>query len=392
MRTNRREVGIKQEAVPGTAETIAIADLLVRTRNGDTFQSLVDLFDTEEVQAASSKRPNLAGERLFDCNMSYILGSPASLSVLPVIDPLLVSAMFLSIPIEDIAIGAITGGPFEHGETITGGTSTETATVFRDTADGAATIKFRDASGPFSSGEVLTGSDSGATTTTSATANPAGRLYKPTDSDFEGASTLHHVTVKLFLDGWFLTGRGCLSNLQALFEVGKPAVFTQNMAGGKEAHGDEPLFNKTAYSEDGNPIPRFLSGSLVFDPVGGSPYSPTDIRTMTLAVENAPEPRRDAQDSNGVLFADYDKGAPTLTVDPAHVKAATKDFFQELDDGTIFKTSWQIGQTPGSIWEFFADECQYNSVELGNERSLATLPLTIRMNSTKNEEVLLYQH
>lgn len=389
MRTNRREVAVEIEATPGTPIALVDADLLVRTRDGDTFTEDVEPFDTEEVQSTSSKRPLLMGRKLFDATLSYIMRSPASQSVESVIADLIRSAMFVSDAVSNSPIGAVTSGPFVDGETITGGTSLETATVFRDTADGASEIKYVNPSGAFNAAEVLTGGTSGATATTAGAPVANGYRYKPADSNFDlgGGDSAHHVTCRFRQDGWYLEGSGCLSNFQALFEVGKPAVITQRVLGRKSAHGDQALVLPSSYAEDGNPVPLFLAASM---DIGG--YTPTDIRSMTLNVETNPEAREDAQDSNGVLYADYLKDAPTLTLDVAHVLAATNDFFQDHEDGTTFAVSWSLGSTTGSIWTFFADECQYSAVDLGNERSLATLPIELRMNGQLNDELIIWQH
>lgn len=319
--------------------------------------------------------------------MSHVLRGPASQTTAPSISDLIRSAMFIETAISNSPIGAVTSGPFTDGETITGGTSTETATVFRDTANGASEIKYHTTSGAFNAAEVLTGGTSGATATTSGAPVSNGQRYKPADSNFGGADTKHHLTCGFNQDGLRLIGRGMLSNLQLQFDVGRPCVITQRLVGGKAAHADVALFSPASYAEESNAAPRFLSATLTF----GS-YSPTDIRSLSLNVETNPEIRQDAQDSNGVLYADYEKNAPIISVDPAQVSVATKDFLTELGAGTSFAVSWVCGTTAGLIWEFFADSCQWNSVGQGAERSLATLPLEIQCSGTSNDEIILWQH
>jgi hypothetical protein len=387
MRTNRREFAAEQEATPGSAETIVVADLLVRMRDGDSWDLDVDIFDPEELQASSSKRPIMAGRSLVDATISYILRGPASQSVAPAIQDLLLAAMLEVEAVTNSPIGAVTTGPFLDGETITGGTSTETATVFRDTANGAAVIKYIDPSGAFDAAEVLTGGTSGATATTGGAPAANGFRYKPADSNFGAGDSLHHVTGKFLEDGTFLTGRGMLANLSMLFQVGKPVIVTQRLVGGYEAHGDLALFAPATYPEEDNAAPLFLSAALL---LGG--YTPTDIREMTMTIETNPEAREDAQSASGVLYADYQKDAPTLTVDPAKVLAATKDWLAELRAGTRFGVQWNVGTVAGLIWSFFADDCQLVNVDNGSERSLATRPLEIRMGGTSNDELIIWQH
>ena len=386
-RVNLREFAAEIEATPGTAETLVAGDLLVRSREGDNWNFVVDLFETAEVQGSSSRRPQLAGAQSVDATISHVLRGPASQSVAPSISDLIRSAMFIETAITNSPIGAVTSGPFTDGETITGSISTETATVFRETANGASVLKYHTASGTMNAADVFTGGTSGATATASGAGVANGQRYKPADSNFGGGDTLHHLTCGFNQDGLRLIGRGMLSNMQLQFDVGRPCVITQRLVGGKESHADTALVNPASYAEESNAAPRFLSASLTF----GS-YSPTDIRGLTLNIETNPELRQDAQDSNGVLYADYQKDAPIITVDPAQVSKATWDVLTDMGAGTTFAVSWSCGTTAGLIWDFFADLCQYNSVEQGSERTLATVPLEIQCSGTNNDEIILWQH
>lgn len=77
---------------------------------------------------------------------------------------------FEEVEIQNIAIGAVTSGPFRHGETITQTTTAATATVFMDTHNGAAEIYVDKDSvtGSPNNSAVWTGQDSGATATPTA--------------------------------------------------------------------------------------------------------------------------------------------------------------------------------------------------------------------------------
>ncbi len=71
-----------------------------------------------------------------------------------------------------IVIGAVTGGPFQAGETVTGGTSSATGTVLIAAADGALYLYIRLLTGTFQADETLTGGTSGATATSVTAALP----------------------------------------------------------------------------------------------------------------------------------------------------------------------------------------------------------------------------
>lgn len=387
MRANINEVQAKIETTPGTAVSLDETDLLLRTREGDVWQFLVDLFETQEQQGSDSMRPNLPGFRSVDSTISWLLRGPASVSTRPAAGPMLRAAMFLEEDLWEQAIGSISGGPFQDGEEIVGGTSSERARVYSPTS--ATPIRYvMLTGGTFTASEILTGQDSGASASTTGARARNGTLYRPATSNFQAADSKHHLTMGFNRDGLKLVGRGMLANIQMEFQVGRTVFVTQRVVGGYETHLDEPVLKPASYPEESNAAPYFLATSL---DIGG--YSPTDIRNLQLNIEQNPEVRQDAQDDDGVLYADYQKDAPLIIVDPAQVPVSEKDWWADLKDGAIFPVTWKVGSTPGQIWEFSAFECQLNSVQAGAERTLATQPLEIRCNgNSRNNEIYIWQH
>lgn len=386
-RANRREFAAEIEATPGTAETLVSADLLVRVRDGDAWNVNVDMFETGEVQASSSFRPKLAGVKSVEATVSYVLRGPASQTVAPSVSDLIRSAMFIETAITNSPIGAVTGGPFTDGEVVDGAGGAA-AIVFRDTATGASELKYHTiTSGPMGASEVLTGATSGATATTSGAAVSNGQRYKPADSNFGGSDTKHHVTGGFNIDGQQIVGNGMLSNLQMQFDVGRPCVVTQRLVGAQESHGDVALFSPATFAEQTNVAPRFQLAALLL----GS-YSPSDIRGLTLNIETNPELREDAQLADGILYADYEKIAPLITIEPSQDTVANWDPLLQLGAGTSFAVSWDCGTTAGLIWTFFADSCEFNTVENGQERTLATTPVELQCSGTNNDEIIIWQH
>jgi len=389
MRPNRRQLATKTETTPGTAIAVAAADVLVRIRQDSAPSPEVDRIETEEVQATSSKRPPLIGTRRLPFNCSYLLRGPGSVSTAPAVKPLFEAGMLLQETVKKISIGAITGGPLKDGETITGGTSGGTGKVFRDTATGVTTLRYIPISGTLVSGETLTGGTSGATCSTSSTPSDDGKRYRLTDSSFSGGDSLHHVTGKYFLDGYAWTGRGCLGELSLDFKNGNPVVGRQAFQGGLEAVGDAALLVVPTYPEESIAAPRFNNAGLFL----GS-YAPTDLVEMTLQLPLGLFLREDANDdsADGILFADYNRGVPTITFEPAMVKAATFDYFTTLFNGTKFAMKWHAGTIAGSIWDFFADECQLHSGGASSREDLATIPIEIGLYGTDNNELFIWQH
>lgn len=380
-RINLREFAAAQETTPGTAETLASGDLLVRAREGDVWQQVSELFETGEVQASSSMRPQLPGVDSVDATMSYVLRVPTSGT--PVIGPMLESAMLEETASGAFICGSVTGGPFVVGETVTGTTSSATGKIRKTIASGGGTMFVNTVSGGPFVAELLTGSTSSATCTSTS----VGTAYQPTDSNFGGGDSKHHVTGGFNQDGLHMVSRGMLSNVQFQFDVARPVIVTQRFVGGFEEVVDKSLFDPSSYPEEDNTASRFEAITLLIDG-----YAATDIRSMTLTIETNPEIRQDAQNANGgVLYADYQKIMPTITLDPAQASVATYAFHAKYKAGTTFEVSWDVGTGAGNIWRFIAPVAQFTSLEMGAERNLATIPIEIGCAGTNNDEIFIAQ-
>jgi len=387
VRTRNRQLAVKTETTPGSIETLTSADVVCLIREGDAIEPDLERYETGEVQPYSSQRPGLVGRRMLGLAVSYILRGSAALATPTTVHPLLTAAMLTKSTVKSIAIGTITGGPFVDGETITGGTSAATGRVFR--ACSATPLRYIVLTGTFVTSEVITGGTSTAHATSSAGPTDGGFAYEPADSTFSGAASKHHVSARLFEDGFFWEGRGMLSNLILNFRNGHPVQVSQRLVGSFNAKGDANPFTLTTYPEQAVTPPRFLNTSLKF-----GAYSPTDIVEMTMTVETNPEAREDANSTagDGVLYADYLKAYPVLRVEPAMVTAATYDYFGTLIAGTTFAVTWKLTGSAGSNWDFFADEAQLISVGAGDRRGLAVAPIEIGLFGIRNNEFAIWQH
>ena len=378
---------MKQETTPGTVISMSQSDILVQIEDGAQPTWDFERIQSEEVQGTSSRRPGLTGRRLASMALSYWLRGSTSLSTAAIASQLFESAMLKRSQVRQVTSGSVTGGPFENGETITGGTSAATGRVFRNRS--SSPILYVPITGSFTSGEVITGGTSGATATTSSTPSDQGYVYEPKDSDFEGSESKHHVSFKLLQDGFFWEGRGCLSDLNFEFKNGHPARLRQTISGAYSSHGDQALYSGVTYPESAVTPPRFSNISLTL-----GAYAPRDIVEMTFSIPTDPQPREDANNASdaGILYADYLKAEPTLSFDPAMVKAATKDYFTELKEAGTFAVTWKLTGTAGNNWDFFADEAQFIEVGTGDRRGIALAPLRIGLYGTNNDEFAIWQH
>jgi hypothetical protein len=125
-----------------------------------------------------TKKKKAVGERTVDFSYGIDFNGSGALGTEPVWGKHLEACGFFKDAMVKISHGAVSGGPFVFGETVTGGTSGATGLMVYD-VDGSYMIMRGTSVTPFASGEVLTGGTSSATATTSSTPGSGGFAYTP---------------------------------------------------------------------------------------------------------------------------------------------------------------------------------------------------------------------
>jgi hypothetical protein len=387
-KTNIAEFAVEQEAVPGTAETIVQADVLVKLREGYTVTPDHEVIDLLELKSVSSRTAAVIGRKTVTFAVTYIMRGPGDLTTDPAIKDLMEAALFDGEEaLKEGVLAAITGGPYVAGEVITGTTSAATGLVLQETATGASDIPYIALSGTFQDAETITGGTSGATCTSSGTPAAAGYAFRPADWD-TGAG--YHATCKLIRHGFQWTGRGCLTDWSITCENGGPGIVTQNFVGALTSQGTQAVFGVTDFPEESVTVPRFLDASIAI----GS-YSPTGIQSVTINWPTNPTIVEDANDSaaDGVLYADYRRDLPTITLDVDQVATATKDYFAELQAATTQRFEMTLGSAAGAIWTYSAPNAQLRSIGASErDPSRATFSVEFGCTGDNNEELLIWQH
>jgi hypothetical protein len=383
------EFAVEKEGTPGTAETIVEADVLTRVRNDVRAEPDIEMQDLDEASAVSTFTAAVAGRKMISFPVSYNLRGPGDLTTAPTVADMFEAAVFSGAAAETIAIGAITTGPYVAGEIITQSTSNATGIVLQQIATGTSPIAYIPISGTMVTTETLTGSISGATCTTSAGPVDGGYGWRPNDwEDSDG--TEHHATCKLFRDGFYWTGRGCLAGWQIVLTNGGPGVVTQNFSGAWSAYGDAALFGVSAYPEDSIIVPKFLNASIS---VGT--YQPTGIREVTIDFPNTIEAVEDANDTagDGILYMDYRRQLPTIRLAVDQVATSTKNYFSELQAGTTQRFECTLGSASGARWTFSSRAAQLRSVTPAEQSPRrAMFEVEFGLTGTGNEELMIWQH
>jgi len=386
------QLAVEQEATPGTAIAIAAADVLTRIRSGYTFSPDVEMIELEEVSDVGTTVAAVAGRKQITFSVSYNLRGPGDTSTDPTIVDLWEAAVLTGAEAFESTVGVISGGPFVSGETVTG-TGGGTGMVLQDTSTGDTTLPHLVLSGTLDDADTLTGSTSGATATQSGAAAGVGYCFRPADWETGAA---HHCTVEGIRGGttsttsYVIAGRGCLADINWAFSNGGPCVVSQNFVGAISNTANKETYTVTSYPEESTTVPRFLNAALSINSV-----QPTGINEVVIDYPTNPALVTDANSAlaDGVLYADYNRALPTITLTFDQVQTGTYDYFADFEAGTTRSFQMTHGSASGALWTFSAPNVQFRSIEVTErEPNRAAWAVTLGCTGTKNEELLIWQH
>ncbi len=269
--------------------------------------------------------------------------------------------------LKSISIGSITNGPFLHGETITGGTSTATGKVIKVTTNGASAILVVVLTGTFQSGETITGGTSGATATTSSTATNAGMVLLPI------TASVPSLTLGGYQDGIRKYIKGARGSGRFKFKTGDPTLFSPEFMGVEAGVTDNSIFSGIVPESILPPV--FLNATMTADGVAAK-ISEMDIDLgVILGMRTAPA------DNRGILCYSVTDRKSSGSFDPEMVLVATHDFFGKLFAGTTMELIAKWGSGTGAVLTFYAPAIQYISVGDEERDGIATAPCNFRLTS-----------
>ncbi len=229
--TKISQLAMALEAAEGTAETLAASD--VREVFDPSLSWDVSMFERNPVRSHMGRKKSKVGTKALGFAYTEEFRGSGSASAAPDFFKDLQLAGFQLEAAKSITIGAISGGPFQHNETVTGGTSGATGRVVFDTADGAAALYVVPIAGTFQSGEVLTGGTSGATATSSAIPASLGVLARPSSARQIYSMGIGAISGGPFTGGERVTGGTSSAKGRVLFDTknGASTLYLQVLSG-----------------------------------------------------------------------------------------------------------------------------------------------------------------
>ncbi|MFA4905043.1 MAG: phage tail tube protein [Candidatus Margulisiibacteriota bacterium] len=352
MLVRKRQLAAKYEAAEGTAEILSAQDAGILVNFTPKANYDPQMYQRDLVRTTLTKIGKLAGKMAAGLEFAIELRGSGSLTGQPKWAKLIEACGYELAGLKNMQIGGITGGPFQHGELITGGTSNATGRVVCATHHGASELYFREVSGVFANTETITGSLSGAICTAASAPQTAGYEIKPVSSDTPA------LTLGLYEDGVRKLLKGCRGSVKFSFKIGEPAIMDFSFMGVGAGVTDLPLLSDVEYETTVPPV--LLDAKMSCGGVS------LNIGEMEIDTANALASKDKIDDPSGILSYLITGRDMKGSFNPEMVAVGSHDFFGKWFAATPMELNLEFGSTEGNKFRIFAPKIVYNKVDDGN--------------------------
>lgn len=374
LRTRVRQAGVKVEASCGVEETLAAADYKVRATE-ISMDLAVAPIENGVLSAYLSPKAMGAGEQTCSGKISaYLVGSGAAANK-PEIDALLRISSMTSVAVMKIAIGAVTGGPFLRGETVTQATSLAVGRLVLPCVNGDSFMYVTVTSGTFNGTAAITGSSSSAVATASALAVAAGWRYAP---DTSNRST---GTIIVNEDGYKKTAIGAMCDFSISADSSNQAKIDFTITGCKGTFGDSAMV--TGISQYTSAFPLFRDALFTIDRDESGEFTPI-VSNVGVQLGNSVSLRKDANSANGMVAAISTARKPKITFSPEAVLAADFDLLGKMSSADTMSIGFRFHASDNDVW-VFAQECQIETAPEGDREGTQIADVTMAAYSSAGD-------
>lgn len=379
MLSRRQQLAGKLEGEEGVKETLAAADAKTLVYD-PKFKIDPEKFESDPARTASPAQPQRIGKIPATLSFQVQMRGSGAATTDPDWIKFLKCCGFSSSLLKSINIGAITSGPFLHGETITGGTSGATGRVVFRTVNGASKIYYvAVGSIEFISGEVITGATSGATATSSSVPSSAGREYKPI------LTSISSLTAGFNQDEYFEQLKGGRGNAKVSYAAGKPGLIDFNFQGVDAGQTDEAFFEDVEYEET-NP-PMFKDAEVILDA-----YHPK-LNSVEFDIGAKLAQREDVEDEKGILSYAFTGRLITGTLNLEMMAAAAYDLRAKYLAGTEIILDFTLGTETGNKFRHYFSRVQITDIDKADKEGLVNVTIQFQANGSldKDDDFVLVQ-
>jgi len=343
-----RQLVARPEAQEGVAENLASSDagFLVDYVPKVSFEP--EMYQRDPVRESLTKLGKVTGKRPAGFDFSIKLRGWGA-GFMPRETPLLLACGHQVTALKKISIGAVTGGPFKHGETITGGTSSAQGRVVIDTPNGITTLYYAAISGVFQSGEDVGGETSGASAQTSSAPLNAGYEIKPLSRNAPS------LTMASYEDGVRKLLRGCRGSVKFNMKLGQPLTMDFKFMGVEAGVIDAAMLSGVDYGTTVEPV---ILGAG-FSVAGVS----LNVGSIDIDIANKLSPRDKIDDPSGILSYMITDRQPAGNMDPEMLSVGEHDFHGSWLNNAKLPFDFSYGTVDGNKFRFYCPAIQYTKVE-----------------------------
>lgn len=352
-----RQLAAKIESSEGVAESLAGTDAKLLVYEPKV-KFDVGMFQRNPARSSLAQLTRIPGLKKGTLTARCEIRGSGTNTTAPAWYTLLRACGFGEHTVKSISIGAITSGPFQHWEVVTGGTSSATGRVVFRTANGASSLLLVVLTGTFQNSETLTGATSGATATTASTASDYGKGLKPSYD----IAVVPSLTMAVYNDGIAHKLRGCRGKSKLSFKNGEPAFIDFEFMGAFVSTSDAALLSIT---HETTVPPVFLSAAATLDS-----FSPI-FSEIELDLAQTVALRESANDSSGLLSTVVTAREPVAKLNPEVDSVANYPIFAEWFAATERRLDFSLGSSSGNRFRFHAPKLQILDVDDADRDSLA---------------------
>jgi hypothetical protein len=353
--TRKAQIAVEEEGAEGTAETLVDADAGMLVYD-PTFSPEVAMFARDPARSSLTPLEDVVGKQLARIGWRTELKGSGAVATVPAFDDAIRACGFARATVSTIAIGAVTGGPFLPGETVTGAPSGGTGRVVGEVRTGTTPLPYVVLTGVLASGDTLTGGTSGATATASAGPQASkGFEYRPSSSSVISA------TVGLYTDGVRQLVKGARGTVRLEARIGEPVFLLFDFQGVYGGTTDTALLAPTY--ESTVPV-AFLN---VAGSVGGLAAV---FGSLSIDVGNDLSDRESARETTGAVSVKITARNPRATIDPEMELVATHDFCGRLLAGTTGRLYSELPAAAGQKVVIGCPRIQYSQVGRGDRNRI----------------------
>ena len=375
----KRQLLAKAETTCGVAQVLVAADGACRVNVSPVVEVNAAIVDREIARASLSSLAGAVGERTASVKFSHELVGSGIAANPPECDVFLRGCMMQKIIVSKISIGAITGGSFKRGETVTQATSLATGRVLIPAKTGDSALYIEVVSGAFNATAVITGGSSAATATASSLATAAGFAYRPKSSSPET------LTIRSEEDGFQKTVVGAMGTFSISCDSAGYGKIEFDFSGALGSSGD--LAMTTGIVSPVTTPPILLGANLKLNANEASEYAPI-FRSVGIDLGNNVALRKDGNAASGVIASLVTGRSPKATLSPEMMLASEYDIFGKMFSASAITMGFKLGSDLNNTIYIFADEAQIEGLGDAEMDSVSGLDVTLRLNSAKGDSEL----